>query len=159
MLTDIGVATAATDPGLRWIVMRHADDHVHIVATLVREDGHTNWLRNDYPRCVKATYDIARRYNLHRRVPPADRTAHRRPHPAEVSKARRTGRGQTPRDELRRQVRTAVAAAGSQDEFFDRLRKAGVLVRLRHSTTDPRQITGYAVALPEARTGMRRLRA
>ncbi|RQX02811.1 relaxase [Micromonospora arida] len=152
MLTEVGVATVATDPGLRWIAMRHADDHVHIVATLVREDGRTNWLRNDYPRCVKATYDVARRYNLHRRVPPADRTAHRRPHPAEVTKARRTGRAQTPRDELRRRVRTAVAAAGSQEEFFGRLRAAGVLVRLRHSSTDPRQITGYAVALPEART-------
>ncbi|MGC4878537.1 hypothetical protein ACLQ26_20040 [Micromonospora sp. DT43] len=152
MLTEVGVATTATDPGLRWIAMRHADDHIHIVATLVREDGRTNWLRNDYPRCVKATYDVARRYNLRRRVPPADRTAHRRPHPAEVSKARRTGRAQTPREELRRRVRTAVAAAGSQEEFFARLREAGILVRLRHSSTDPRQITGYAVALPGART-------
>ncbi|MET8042563.1 relaxase [Micromonospora sp. NPDC005215] len=152
MLTEVGVATTTADPGLRWIAMRHADDHVHIVATLVREDGRTNWLRNDYPRCVKATYNVARRYNLNRRVPPADRTAHRRPHPAEVSKARRTGRAQTPRDELRRRVRTAVAAAGSQEEFFARLREAGILVRLRHSRTDPREITGYAVALPGART-------
>ncbi|WP_328383768.1 relaxase/mobilization nuclease domain-containing protein [Micromonospora zamorensis] len=152
MLTEVGVATTAADPGLRWIGMRHADDHVHIVATLVREDGRTNWLRNDYPRCVKATYNVARRYNLHRRVPPADRTAHRRPHPAEVSKARRAGRAQTPREELRRRVRTAVAAAGSQEEFFTRLREAGILVRLRRSSTDPRQITGYAVALPGART-------
>ncbi|MBQ0897317.1 hypothetical protein KBX37_30350 [Micromonospora sp. U56] len=107
MLAGVGVATTATDPGLRWIAMRNADDHVHIVATLVREDGRTNWLRNDYPLCVKATYNVARRYNLHRRVPPADRTAHRRPHPVEVSKARRTGRAQTSRDDLRRRVRTA----------------------------------------------------
>ncbi|MFF0103349.1 relaxase [Micromonospora sp. NPDC005257] len=152
MLTEVGVATAATDPGLRWIAMRHADDHVHIVATLVREDGRTNWMRNDYPRCVKATYNVARRYNLHRRVPPADRTAHRRPHPVEVSKARRTGRAQTPRGELRRRVRRAVAAASSEEEFFTRLRETGVLVRLRRSSTDAQQITGYAVALPGART-------
>ncbi|MEU8284167.1 relaxase [Micromonospora sp. NPDC048905] len=152
MLTEVGVATTAADPGLRWIAMRHADDHVHIVATLVREDGRTNWLRNDYPRCVKATYNVARRWNLRRWVPPADRTAHRRPHPAEVSKARRAGRGRTPRDELRRRVRTAAAAAGSQEEFFARLREAGILVRLRQSSTDPRQITGYAVALPDTRT-------
>ncbi|MBO4140148.1 relaxase [Micromonospora tulbaghiae] len=152
MLTEVGVATSATDPGLRWIVMRHADDHVHIVATLVREDGRTNWLRNDYPRCVKATYNVARRYNLHRRVPPADRTAHRRPHPVEVNMARRVGRAQMPRDELRRRVRRAVAAAGSEEEFFARLREAGVLIRLRRSSNDPTMITGYAVALPGART-------
>ncbi|MEU4472403.1 relaxase [Micromonospora sp. NPDC023888] len=152
MLTEVGVATTAADPGLRWIAMRHADDHVHIVATLVREDGRTNWLRNDYPRCVEATYNVARRYNLRRRVPPADRTAPSRPHPAEVSKARRTGRARTPRDELRRRVRTAAAAVGSQEEFFARLRAAGILVRLRRSSIDPQQITGYAVALPDART-------
>ncbi|MBP1782711.1 hypothetical protein J3R08_002561 [Micromonospora sp. HB375] len=152
MLTEVGIATTATDPGLRWIAMRHADDHVHIVATLVREDGRTNWMRNDYPRCVKATYHVARRYNLHRRVPPADRTAHCRPHPVEVSKARRTGRAQAPRDELRRRVRRAVAAAGSEEEFFTRLRETGVLVRLRRSSTNAQQITGYAVALPGART-------
>ncbi|WP_018788812.1 hypothetical protein [Micromonospora sp. CNB394] len=152
MLTEVGVATTAADPGLRWIAMRHADDHVHIVATLVREDGRTNWMRNDYPRCVKATYHVARRYNLHRRIPPADRTAHRRPHPVEVSKARRTGRAQTPRDELRRRVRRAVAAAGSEEEFFTLLREAGVLVRLRRSSTNAQQITGYAVAIPGART-------
>ncbi|RQX05310.1 hypothetical protein [Micromonospora inaquosa] len=79
MLTEVGIATTATDPGLRWIAMRHADDHVHIVATLVREDGRTNWMRNDYPRCVKATYNVAGRYNLHRRVPLADRTTHANP--------------------------------------------------------------------------------
>ncbi|GGM24127.1 relaxase [Dactylosporangium sucinum] len=148
MLTEAGVATAVDDPGLRWIAMRHGDDHVHIVATLVREDGRTNWLRNDYPLCVQATDNVARRYGLRRHVPPADRTAHRRPHPVEVGKARRTGRSQTPRDELRRKVRTAVAGAADEDEFFARLRDAGVLVRLRHSATNPDQVTGYAVALP-----------
>ena len=150
MLTEAGVATAADGAGLRWVAMRHADDHVHIVATLVREDGRTNWLRNDYPKCVAATYNVARRYNLHRQVPPADRTAHRRPHPVEVSKARRTGRSQTPRDELRRRVRTAVAGAADEQEFFTRLRELGVLIRLRHSTTNPEQVTGYAVAMPGA---------
>ncbi|KAB1929935.1 hypothetical protein F8271_28015 [Micromonospora sp. ALFpr18c] len=69
-----------------------------------------------------------------------------------MSKARRTAHAQTPRDELRRRVATAVAAAGSQDEFFARLRGAGILVRLRYSTTNPRRITGYAVALLGVRT-------
>ncbi|WP_328384325.1 relaxase (plasmid) [Micromonospora zamorensis] len=152
MLTEAGLATDAEEPGLRWVVVRHNDDHVHIVATLVREDGRTNWARNDYPKCVKATYNVARRYGLRRQVPPADRTAHRRPHPVEVSKARRKGWSTTPRDELRKRVRAAVAAASGEKEFVDRLRESGVLVRLRHSTTNPDQVTGYAVALPGAGT-------
>jgi hypothetical protein len=49
---------------------------------------------------------------------------------------------------LRRQVSTAAAAAGGEQDFFARLRQSGVLVRTRHSTRDPDQLTGYAVALP-----------
>ena len=152
MLREVGMATPADDHGLRWVVVRHGDDHVHIVATLVREDGRTNWMKNDYPRTVSATYNVARRYGLRREVPPADRTAHRRPSSAEQSKAARQGRRETARDELRRRVRTAAAGAATQGEFFDRLREAGMLVRLRHSTTTAGQVTGYAVALPDART-------
>lgn len=152
MLTEVGLATHAEDAGLRWVVVRHGDDHVHIVATLVREDGRTNWARNDYPKCVKATYNVARRYGLRRHVPPADRTAHRRPHPVEVSKARRKGWSNNPRDELRRRVRAAIAAASTEREFLDQLRRSGVLVRLRYSTSDPGEVTGYAVAMPGAHT-------
>ena len=42
---------------------------------------------------------------------------------------------------------TATAGAASEEEFFARLRDAGMLVRIRLSTRDPGQVTGYAVAL------------
>jgi hypothetical protein len=53
-----------------------------------------------------------------------------------------------PRVTLRRQVATAAGAAASEQEFFARLSRSGVLVRTRSSTRDPGQLTGYAVALP-----------
>ncbi|APE22408.1 hypothetical protein SVEN_3300 [Streptomyces venezuelae ATCC 10712] len=34
-----GTAPPGDDLGCRWIAVRHADDHVHILATTVREDG------------------------------------------------------------------------------------------------------------------------
>jgi hypothetical protein len=49
---------------------------------------------------------------------------------------------------LRREVCTAAAAAGTEQEFFALLRKAGVLVRERHSTVNPGEVTGYALGLP-----------
>ena len=49
---------------------------------------------------------------------------------------------------LRREVCTTAAGAGSEQEFFARLRAAGVLVRERYSTVKPDQVTGYAVGLP-----------
>ena len=49
---------------------------------------------------------------------------------------------------LRATVADAAGQAGSEMEFFARLRAAGVLVRERFSTINPGEVTGYAVALP-----------
>jgi len=151
VMAQSGLAPHGDLDAVRWIAMRHGDDHIHIAATLVRQDGRVEPARNDYVRCRAATLDLEERYGL-RRTAPADRTAHRRPHPVEVNKAQRKGWQVTPRDELRQRVRVAAASAESEAEFFDRLRDAGVLVKIRNSTKDPSQITGYAVALPGART-------
>lgn len=29
----------------RWVAVRHAADHVHLVVTLVRQDGRSRWMR------------------------------------------------------------------------------------------------------------------
>ena len=49
---------------------------------------------------------------------------------------------------LRREVCTAAAGANTEEEFFACLAQAGVLVRRRHSTVNPLEVTGYAVGLP-----------
>ena len=48
---------------------------------------------------------------------------------------------------LRREVWTAAAGASMEQQFFARLEQAGVLVRKRHSTIDPAEVTGYAVGM------------
>ena len=89
-----------------------------------------------------------RRSNGLRRTAPADRTAARRPARAETEQAARRGWAEPARVVLRREVCTAAAGAGSEQEFFTRLRAAGVLVRERYSMVCPDQVTGYAVGLP-----------
>jgi hypothetical protein len=113
---------------------------------LARQDGTrpSNW--NDYYRVREACQAAEERHGL-RRTAPGDRTAGRRPTRAEHEKAHRHGRTEAPRITLRRAVCNAAAAAGSETEFFGRLREAGVLVRVRSSVRDPGQVTGYAVAL------------
>ena len=91
--------------------------------------------------------DAERRFGL-RPTAPADRTAARRPARAETEQAARRGWAEPARVTLRREVCTAAAGAGSEQEFFTRLRAAGVLVRERYSTVQPDQVTGYAVGLP-----------
>ncbi|MGP3922499.1 mobilization protein [Streptomyces sp. 8N616] len=143
------VAATGIDPGdgagCRWAVVRHADDHIHIIATLVREDGR----RPDHHRSGKRAQAEARvieaDYDLHR-VTPGDGTAAKRPTSAERHKAEHQGRDRTAREELRETVRQAVAGAATETEFLARLQAAGLLVRQRVAPSG--DLLGYKVALP-----------
>jgi hypothetical protein len=141
-----GLVPDGDERGVRWVAVRHAADHIHIVATLARQDGQRPKIWNDYYRVREACHDAERRFRL-RSTAPADRTAARRATRAETEQAIRRGWAEPPRVTLCREVCTAAAAAGSEQEFFTRLRAAGVLVRERHSTVNPDQVTGYAVGL------------
>jgi hypothetical protein len=134
------------DDGVRWIAVRHAPDHIHIVATLARQDGRRPRIWNDFYRVREACLTAEEHFGL-RATAPADRTAARRPSRAESEHAARHGWREAPRVTLRREVCAAAAAAGTEQEFFARLRESGVLVRQRASTRNPGEITGYAVAL------------
>jgi hypothetical protein len=142
-----GLAASDDELGVRWVAVRHAADHIHIVATLVRQDGRRPQIWGDYYRVRDACHDAEHRFGL-RSTAPADRTAARRPTRAETEQATRRGWAEPVRETLRREVCTAAAAAASEREFFTRLRAAGVLVRERHSTVNPGEVTGYAVGLP-----------
>ncbi len=139
------------DDAVRWIAVRHGDDHIHIVAMLARQDGTKPRLWNDYYRLGEAFHAAEERYGL-ARTPARDGTAARRPSRAETEKARRQGRQEPPRVTLRRAVATAAAGADGEKEFFARLAAAGIEVRHRRSQRTPGQVTGYAVALPDYQT-------
>jgi hypothetical protein len=142
-----GLVSDGGDLGVRWVAVRHAADHIHIVATLARQDGARPKIWNDYYRVGEACHDAERRFGL-RSTAPADCTAARRPTRAETERAARRGWAEPARVTQRREVCTSAAAAGSEQKFITRLRAVGVLVRERHSTVDPGQVTGYAARLP-----------
>jgi len=142
-----GLAPRSDDDAVRWIAVRHAQDHIHIVATLARQDGIRPRIWNDFYRIREACQAAERRYGL-RVTAPGDRTASRRPARAENEHARRRGWEEPARTTLRRAVHAAAAGAGSEQEFFTRLEAAGLLVRKRFSQHEPGQVTGYAVAKP-----------
>src|SRR5580704_4726101 len=45
-----GLAMAADEGGVRWVAVRHAADHVHLVAVLARQDGGRPRVWNDFYR-------------------------------------------------------------------------------------------------------------
>lgn len=149
-----GFAPADDDGGCRWVAVRHADDHIHLVVTLARQDGGRVSTSNDYYRLGEACRWAERHFGL-TSTARRDRTASKRPTRAETEKARRSGRTEPARTRLRREVRTACARANDGKQFLSLLESAGLMVRPRYSQRDPGVITGYAVALPgdHARNG------
>ncbi|MBW1595923.1 relaxase/mobilization nuclease domain-containing protein [Streptomyces sp. JJ38] len=140
-----GIVPAGDPDGCRWIAVRHAEDHIHIVATLVRGDLRNPRLNYDFNKAQAECRRIEKEMGL-RRLNAGDGTAAKNPSSAEKFKAERTGRPETSRETLREAVRRAVAGADSEEEFFTRLREAGVRVKLRHAPSG--DALGYNVALP-----------
>lgn len=152
IMSRTGIARDDDDQAVRWVAIRHAADHIHIVATLARQDGTRPRVWNDFYRVREICLAVEARYGL-QATAPGDRTAARRPTRAEGEQAQRRQLDETPRVALRRHVATAAAGAGTEEQFFQRLAAAGVLTRKRFSENTPGQVTGYAVALPQRVTG------
>lgn len=138
---------------VRWVAVRHADDHIHIAATLARADGGKPRVWNDFYRVREACRMVEERYGL-RMTAPGDRTAARRPTRAEMEKARRQGWAEPERVLLRRRVSAAAAGAATAEQFFHHLEASGVQVSTRMDTAVPGKACGYAVAFPRQRAGV-----
>lgn len=146
MVAAAGIDNPEEGAGCRWAAVRHADDHIHIVATLVREDGYKPDLDHDANRVQAQARALEAEFGL-LRLNKGDGTAAKRPTSAERHKAKRRGRERTAREELREAVRRAVSGARSDEEFFDRLAAAGLLIRKRAAPSG--DLLGYKVALPD----------
>ncbi|MFF3734728.1 relaxase/mobilization nuclease domain-containing protein [Streptomyces sp. NPDC002476] len=146
VLDATGIAPVGDSDACRWVAVRHADDHIHIVATKVRGDLRSprNW--NDFLRADKELVAIEKKYGL-RQVPRGDRTAAKRPTRAEQEKARHTGNARTSREHLRTIVRTAVSAATTTEEFFRIVEGTGALVDVQYFPSG--DVRGYKVALDD----------
>ena len=60
----LGLAPRGDSGGVRWVAIRHADDHVHVVATLARLDGKRASTHGDYLRSRQACSYIEAKYGL-----------------------------------------------------------------------------------------------
>ncbi|CNE39451.1 Uncharacterised protein [Mycobacterium tuberculosis] len=152
VMDRVGLAPDGDFGAVRWVTVRHAADHVHIVATLARQDGGRPDVWNDGYRVRDACRAVERRYGV-----AADGSGGPdgagRPSRGEIEKAVRHGRPLPSRTLLRRKVQTAAVGASSEAEFFRWLRDEGVLVRRRFSERTAGEMTGYAVALPDDLNG------
>ncbi|MEU8704348.1 mobilization protein [Streptomyces sp. NPDC048565] len=140
-----GIAPAGDDLACRWIAVRHADDHIHILATTVREDGRRPKLHDSGIRVGDACREIEKDYGL-RRLKKGDRTGTRRPTQAEMHKADRLGWEQTSREWLQDHIRAAIPHATSAEELLAYLEAGDILVKPRRGPSG--DLLGYAVGRP-----------
>jgi hypothetical protein len=141
----VGIAPEGDTAACRWVAVRHAEDHIHIAATLVRQDGRRADLKFDKRKAQAEARQIEKDYGL-RQLNPGDGTAAKLPTSQERFKAERTGRAETPRETLREAVRQALAGAADEAEFFTRLKGKGL--RVKPTVGSSGDVLGYAVALP-----------
>lgn len=148
-----GIAKRDDPAGCRWIAVRHADDHVHLVATLVREDGRTARTPQDFRKLAAVAHEFETRYGLRSTAAREDQTAAAQPGVQEAAASRTAGRDRTPRETLRTKVKAAAARTAGFKEFADLLGREGVTVWPRMSERNPGQITGYSVSLDDYLNG------
>ncbi|MFJ5608218.1 relaxase/mobilization nuclease domain-containing protein [Streptomyces sp. NPDC093221] len=142
-----GIAPDGDDAACRWIAVRHAEDHIHIMATTVREDGRRPRTNRDGQRAQAECRKIEAELGL-RRLKSGDFTGAPMPTSAEQAKALRAGNTETAREWLRGQAYAAAAAARDETEYFSTLSTLGIKVkyRLGPQTGD---VTGYSLAAPD----------
>ncbi|MFI9014074.1 mobilization protein [Streptomyces griseus] len=146
MVHVAGIAPHGDEQACRWVAVRHAPDHIHLVATLTRQDGRRPRIRGDIPRMHTAARAFETALGLSP-MSPLDQTARRAPATGEKEKATRRGLTEPARATLQRAVRQAAALATGDTDFLTRLRDAGLRVREHHNPTTG-TVDGYAVALP-----------
>ncbi|MFI9490980.1 mobilization protein [Streptomyces halstedii] len=145
MVAAAGIAPHGDEHACRWVAVRHAPDHIHLVATLARQDGRHPRIRGDIPKMHTAARAFETAWGLEP-MSPLDQTARRAPATGEKEKATRRGLAEPARDHLQRTVREAAAHATSDTDFLNRLLDAGLRVREHHDENGT--LDGYAVALP-----------
>jgi hypothetical protein len=132
----------------RWVAVRHGlskngNDHIHIVASMVRDDG-TKWngWKSKY-KSQQAARALEKKYGLNQ----LDAIRAERGYtPAEQAKAVRQGLPEVERHGLARKVRTCATASTDEAEFVRRVRQEGLLVRPRFAAGLTDVVTGYSVA-------------
>ncbi|KOU05185.1 mobilization protein [Streptomyces sp. NRRL F-5755] len=142
-----GIAPEDDEKACRWIAVRHADDHIHIMATTVRADGRRPRTNRDGQRAQAECRKIEAEFGL-RRLKSGDLTAPKTPTGAERAKAERQGQEKATREWLREQAYAVAAAVASIDDYFAVLDSLGIQVKPRIGP-ESGEVTGYSLAAPD----------
>ena len=156
-MTKMGFTEESGKAPARWVAIHHGasakgNDHIHIAASLVREDG-TKWegLYHDQRDAQRYAGELEVKYGLEvlesRQLDSAQRGARR----GELEAASRADLPMPAHEILAQRVRAAAVASTSEAEWIRRVRGDGIVIKpyFAKGTTDV--VSGYKTALkPES---------
>lgn len=127
-----------------WVAVHHGrsvkgNDHIHIMASTIREDG-TKWAdSNDFSRAQKAARGIEKDFHLIQLGNHSERWL-------QQGELARDSTREPTRFALERTVRACAVAAESEAQFVRLMRRAKLLVHPRFAAGTDSVVTGYSVA-------------
>lgn len=152
-MDQMGFTESSGKTPARWVAVHHGpskdgNDHVHIAASTVREDG-TRWdgRFRDFKNAQQAARTIERKYGLTVLTGREDGTAERGYTKAEQATAEKMGLRTTLRGELAQRVRSAATASTSEAEWVRRVRDDGMVIKPFFAAGTNDVVSGYRVAL------------
>ena len=149
---DAGAGGSGGRAPCRWAAVRHGvsaggNDHVHVVVSLVRDDGTKADTWRDYARASTAAAELEARHGLTVIESRALGRGSAGVTGAEHNKAARLGQPEPARAGIARTVRAAAVASRDEAEFIRRARVSGLLVRPRFAAGTDSVVVGYSTAL------------
>ncbi|MDQ2831039.1 MAG: relaxase/mobilization nuclease domain-containing protein, partial [Chloroflexota bacterium] len=142
-----------------YVVVRHAEDHVHIIASRVRCDGTTVSNHDDRPRSNRVVHELERAYGLSHAIDPErmrqdrdDGAGRPRVTRDEIGVAERTGEV-PPKLLLAARIDEAITRSGGTREGFDRA-LAGVGVVAHWNIASTGRVSGASFELADYQGAM-----
>lgn len=135
---------------VRWTAVHHGvsregNDHIHIVMSMIRQDGSKVRVHEDAKRSRPVLTGIEQRLGLQVLKPSPTGARPITYKAGERGKAEDKGHP-IEREDLAKRVRATATVSKTEAEFVRRLRKQGLVLRAR--TDDAGKVTGYAVGFP-----------
>lgn len=151
-MDQMGFTETSGHAPARWVAIHHGPgkggrDHIHIAASMVREDG-TKWdgRWNDFRHAQQAARQIEKDHNLFQVQGRKEQIRERGDRPGERETAARMNFDLTIPRELGQRLRQSAAASLTEDEFVRRARRNGLVMKPLYETGGTR-VRSYQAGL------------
>ncbi|MFF8520143.1 relaxase/mobilization nuclease domain-containing protein, partial [Glutamicibacter creatinolyticus] len=142
----------------RWAAVHHGaskngNDHIHLVVSMVREDGTKANTHNDFHRAQVACRELEVEYGLPRLESQEYGQGLAGEKPAERARAERNNMVLSEKFELQRRLRAALASANSAEEYLRHAQDHGVHIAPSFQKGSNTEVRGYRVSMGHGKAG------